>query len=302
MIVGIDEVGRGCLAGPVVVGAVLLGDHSIQGLNDSKLLSKKKRHELEGIIKERASSVGIGWVSARRIDEIGMSAALKMAAEIALGQIRGQFDEIIVDGTIRLVADERATTMKKADQLIASVSAASIIAKEARDRYMCYIHELFPEYGFASHVGYGTAAHMEVLQQIGPSPIHRLSFAPLADTVPVKHQMASAGAHAEDAAAAFLTREGYSIVDRNWKTRWCEIDIIARKGEVIRFVEVKYRRTKRQGAGLDYITPSKRGQMRFAAELWLANMQRFDTCTLAAIQVSGDDFAISAWLPDIDEA
>ena len=303
MIVGIDEVGRGCLAGPVTVAAVLLGDHTIQGLTDSKLLTKKKRAALEGHIKHQALGIGIGWISAKQIDEIGISAALKIAAESALAQIYAPFEEIIVDGTIRLVADTRATTLKKADQLIASVSAASIIAKEARDRYMRFTDELFPEYGFANHVGYGTAAHLAALRAHGPSPLHRLSFAPLASAKPAQTQrLLSDGAKAEAAAAEFLEREGYEILERNWKTRWCEIDIIARKGQVVRFVEVKYRRGNRQGVGLDYITPSKQKQMRFAAELWLARMRQFDSCTLAALQVSGSTFAVSAWLPDIDEA
>jgi ribonuclease HII len=179
MIVGIDEVGRGAWAGPLVVGAVLLGGASIEGLTDSKLLSRKQRELLDIEIRQKALGIGIGWVSARHIDQIGLSEALKLASRKALAHIRHGYKEIIIDGTIRLIEDPRVTLMKKADLLIPSVSAASIVAKVARDNYMRHADGVFPGYKFTGHVGYGTAAHRAAIEEFGVTPLHRLSFAPL---------------------------------------------------------------------------------------------------------------------------
>src|SRR5690606_11380654 len=159
MIVGIDEVGRGAWAGPLVVGAVLLGGVEIDGLTDSKKLTKKQRELLDIEIRQKARGVGLGWVSAKDIDKIGLSGALKLASRRAVAHIRHEYREIIVDGTIRLLDDPRVTLMKKADFLVPSVSAASIVAKVARDNYMRHVDGVFPGYKFRGHVGYGTAAH-----------------------------------------------------------------------------------------------------------------------------------------------
>ena len=140
MILGIDEVGRGPWAGPLVVGAVVLGGATIEGLTDSKKLSKKRRDVLDIEIREKAAGFGLGWVPADEIDRIGLSQALKLATRIAVEQIKVPYNEIIIDGTVNFLAEtgkgKYVTTMKKADLLVPSVSAASIIAKVARDNYM----------------------------------------------------------------------------------------------------------------------------------------------------------------------
>jgi ribonuclease HII len=184
MIVGIDEVGRGAWAGPMVVGAVLLGDVTISGLTDSKLLSKKRREQFDLEIRQKAIAIGLGWVSAKQIDEIGLSQALKLAARRALAHIQDEYQEIIIDGTIALIDDPRVTLLKKADLLIPTVSAAAIIAKVARDNYMKHLDEVFPGYAFTGHVGYGTAAHRGAIEKLGVTPLHRLSYAPLAQYRP----------------------------------------------------------------------------------------------------------------------
>lgn len=157
MILGIDEVGRGPWAGPLVVGAVVLGGTEIEGLTDSKKLSKKRRDELDVIIRRDAAGYGLGWVGANEIDEIGLSAALVLATKRAVEQVKAPYHEIIIDGTINFLKDTSkggyVTTLKKADLLIPSVSAASIIAKVARDNYMAQQDVIYPEYKFASHVG-----------------------------------------------------------------------------------------------------------------------------------------------------
>lgn len=183
MILGIDEVGRGPWAGPLVIGAVVLGDTVIEGLTDSKKLSKKRRDDLDVIIRRDALGYGIGWVAAAELDEIGLSAALVLATKRAVEQVNVPYHKIVIDGTINFLKgtakEAYVTTLPKADLLESSVSAASIIAKVARDNYMITQDELYPHYKFGSHVGYGTAAHRAAIEAYGITPLHRLSFAPL---------------------------------------------------------------------------------------------------------------------------
>ena len=312
MIVGIDEVGRGAWAGPLVVGAVGLGGVSIDGLTDSKLLSKMKRLHFSRLIKQQAPLIGIGWVSAKDIDAIGLSAALHLAARRAFEQIDSdQVDQIIIDGTIKLIDDPRVTLMKKADLLIPSVSAAAIIAKVARDDYMALCDRVFDGYGFAGHVGYGAASHSKAIDTHGVLPIHRASFAPIAralgintnlhikkDVVSTSAAHITSGSRAEDEAVRFLEQHGFKILNRNWKTKWCEIDIVASKNDVITFVEVKYRKTLQQGGGLAAVDNKKQKQMRFAAELWLHSHKQQDA-KLSVIEVTGETFDVSNWVEQI---
>lgn len=301
MIVGIDEVGRGAWAGPMVVAAVALGGEEIPGLTDSKKLTAKRREVLSLQIKQTAAGIGIGWVSSKIIDQIGLSAALKLAARKALAGVACEYDQIIIDGTIKLIDDPRVTMMKRADLLVPSVSAASIIAKVARDHYMGIIAGTFPGYGFESHVGYGTAAHSAALAEHGVTPIHRVSFAPIADmqmkvVVPA---VPSAGQLAEAAAADHLSSLGFHILERNWKTKWCEIDIIAERGGRIHFVEVKYRKNNHQGTGIEYVTRAKQSQMKFAAELWLSKRGDVESAVLSAMSLSGQPIIVDEFIEQI---
>ncbi len=305
MIVGIDEVGRGAWAGPMVVGAVALGDTVIPGLTDSKMLSKKKRECYYDIIKEKAPLIGIGWVSAVDIDTIGLTEALKLAARRAVAQLdMTNVEQIIIDGTIMLLDDPRATTMKKADLLVPSVSAASVIAKVSRDRYMSMCDDIFVGYEFSRHVGYGSVLHQQAIVAHGVLPIHRKSFAPIAAAlgsvkkIHTEPKTPSVGNLSETAACEFLVSKGYTVIDRNWRTKWCEIDIIAIKDLVVTFVEVKYRSSDTQGGGIAAITPTKVRQMRFAAELWLRNRAPQDA-QLAAIEVAGGDLQVRLFIESI---
>ncbi len=178
--VGIDEVGRGCWAGPVVAGAVLL-NASIEGLKDSKLLTKAQRERLAPVIQAEALAVGLGWVNAATVDEIGLTAAVRLAMERAVAQITAAHDEIIIDGHFNFLPDNPKTrAVIKADASVPAVSAASIIAKVARDRYMAGLTGDYADYGFERHVGYGTALHLERLKLHGVSDLHRRSFKPVA--------------------------------------------------------------------------------------------------------------------------
>lgn len=177
--VGIDEVGRGCWAGPLVAGAVILNE-PITGLKDSKKLSKKQRERLAVSIEIEAAAISLGWVTAAEIDYIGLSAAVGLAMQRALEQITAAYDEIIIDGNVNFFLENpKARAVIKADDSVEAVSAASIVAKVARDRYMAEIAEKYPDYGFKKHVGYGTALHLERLKLYGVSDLHRRSFKPV---------------------------------------------------------------------------------------------------------------------------
>ena len=281
-ILGIDEVGRGPWAGPLVVGACVLGDAKIDGLTDSKKLTAKKREKLDILIREQAS-FGLGWVSAEELDKIGLIAALRKATRDAVKQIEVPYHEIIIDGTINFLSDTKLSsyvqTIPKADFLVPEVSAASIIAKVARDNYMIKLAERFPNYGFEKHVGYGTAAHREALEKYGPCEEHRHSFKPIAE---LSNNIKS-GHEGEEIASKYLITLGHTIIERNWKTKWCEIDIISEKDGVLFFSEVKNRKSNN---GLDAITPAKQKQMRFAAELYLKNTDK--PARLLAIAVNNN--------------
>lgn len=303
MILGIDEVGRGAWAGPLVVGAVVLGDANISGLTDSKLLTKKKRQNLAELIHAHAAGIGLGWVEPSEIDNIGLSAALRMATRRAIDEVRTQtsFHEIIIDGTINFLSEtpleNYVSLLKKADLLIPSVSAASIVAKVARDDYMIEQAAFYDGYDMESHVGYGTARHRQAIEQHGVTPLHRLSIAPLAkyhqsSASPAKNQAVTSrqiGDVSESAAAIWLEKHGHKILERNWKTKWCEIDIVSQKDDGLYFTEVKHRKNNKSGDGFEAITSKKLRQMTFAAKFYVhyhhivsADMR------LMAIATSGD--------------
>ena len=179
VIMGIDEVGRGPWAGPVVAAAVVLRD-TIPGLKDSKTLTARRRQELSDEIL-RFSQVGVGWVTPEEIDQLGLTAAVGLAMRRAATQCGVQADKIIIDGNYNFLPDmPQAETLIKADQTVPAVSAASIVAKVARDSLMIKLGQQYPAYGFEKHVGYGTAQHAAALRQHGPlQGVHRFSFKPV---------------------------------------------------------------------------------------------------------------------------
>ena len=177
VICGVDEAGRGPLAGPVCAAAVILPDHlELPGLNDSKKLSDKKRRELFPLIKEQAIAYGIGLASEKEIDEINILQATYLAMERALAQLEGKADLALIDGNRAKDFGLPVKTVVKGDSLSASIAAASILAKVTRDDLMEAYAEEYPGYGFEIHKGYGTKAHYAALTEQGPSPIHRMTF------------------------------------------------------------------------------------------------------------------------------
>lgn len=176
-ICGIDEVGRGPLAGPVVAGAVILPkDCDILYINDSKKLSEKKREELYDVIMEKAVAVGLGYSTPKRIDEINILQATYEAMRQAIGKLSVKPDLLLNDAVTIPKVDIRQVPIIKGDAKSISIGAASIVAKVTRDRLMVQYDEVYPEYGFASNKGYGAQIHIDALKKYGPCPIHRKTF------------------------------------------------------------------------------------------------------------------------------
>lgn len=177
LICGVDEAGRGPLAGPVCAAAVILPAHiELPGLNDSKKLTDQRRRDLFPMIKEAAVTYGIGFADHAEIDDINILQATYLAMERALAQLDETPDLALIDGNRAKDFGLPVQTIVKGDSLSASIAAASILAKVTRDDYMMEQAELYPEYGFDIHKGYGTKAHYAALEKYGPCPIHRHSF------------------------------------------------------------------------------------------------------------------------------
>ena len=345
-ILGIDEVGRGPWAGPLVIGAAVLPERFDENNNpieqqtwqddlaDSKKLTPKRRERLSPIILENAKATGLGWIPAKELDQVGLSNALKLATRRAvckllkLDQKENEenlknidlnnlpFDEIIIDGTMNFLKDtpleNMVAFMPKADAKIKEVSAASIIAKVARDDYMKNLAEKYPQYGFEKHVGYGTAAHKAALEKYGPCSEHRISFKPVAHIAdfegssrqrertigstpvttgratgarktaicasgatvagPLAPTTTATGNRAETVVANYLKQNGHKILARNYKTKFYEIDIISADKNHIYFTEVKYRKNKSHGTPLEFIDKKKQEKITFAANAFMKTL------------------------------
>ena len=180
LLIGLDEVGRGSWAGPLVVAAVILKDE-INGLNDSKVLSFKKRAQLDTLIRSKTNLIAVSEISAKIIDKIGLTKAISLAMESAVQDLKGQdYNKIIIDGNYNFLQNlDNVETLIKADAKVPTVMAASIIAKVYRDNLMIKLSSTYPEYGFESNFGYGTKKHIDALKKYGPTPIHRLSYKPV---------------------------------------------------------------------------------------------------------------------------
>ena len=332
MILGIDEGGRGPYAGPLVIGACILGDWQnsenaewIKKLTDSKKLSAKRREELYVLIKEKALAAATGWVSSAEIDEVGLSEALRLATRRAVEQIQKTkvpFSEIIIDGTMNFLMgtklEKYVSTLKKGDFLVKEISAASILAKVERDKYMAELDAVYPEYGFGKHVGYGTAAHQKAMEEFGLTPEHRRSFRPVREIAENKittkqlgdqdGQMIAnkitskqLGDRGEQVVVDYLVTAGHEIVARNYKTKLFEVDIVSRKDRALYFTEVKYRGSNDFGAGLDFIDKKKQEKMRLAIAGFLVTHPEYaDFTPILAVAAVGKDFKLEEWF-ELDE-
>lgn len=179
---GMDEAGRGALAGPVTVGAVILPNlprlsRTLSGVRDSKQMTPGQRDRWAVTIREIARAWSLGWASSDEIDSIGISAATRLAAERALASLSLVPDHLLTDFNLKPDTEIPITSIVKGDQKSLSIAAASVLAKTARDAHMLELEKQYPEYGFAQHKGYGTSIHRAALERFGHSPVHRKTFA-----------------------------------------------------------------------------------------------------------------------------
>jgi len=294
VIAGVDEAGRGPLAGPVVASAVILDpDNMPEGLRDSKKISAKKRDALALQIREKALAVGVGIVHEQDIDRSNILLATFEAMRLAVSDLGQQPDEVQVDG--KFTIPDLLITQKAlvgGDDLVPAISAASIIAKTTRDAMMVSYDVLFPGYGFKSHKGYGAATHMEALREHGRTPIHRRSFRPVDHTPNHNYAYHDApqnhGRMGEIISGMYLIRQGYALLEHSYHGgNTGEIDLIASHKDQLIFVEVKsFSASGDDQAALERVTPAKQKQIAKIAEYYLQHREledidcRFDIITV----------------------
>ncbi|MEA5056876.1 MAG: ribonuclease HII [Anaerotignum propionicum] len=268
LVAGVDEVGRGPLAGPVVAAAVILPKNClIEGVDDSKKLSAKKRESLYEEILEKAVSYGIGVVSWERIDEINILQATYEAMREALTQLNPVPRFILADAVTIPEIFIPQKGIIKGDAKSLSIGAASIVAKVYRDRLMEAYEALYPGYGFASNKGYGSTEHIAGIRVHGLCPIHRKSFVKKFAN-PEDNQ--TKGAIGEEMAVKEMRRLGYEILARNYRIQGGEIDIIAKKDTYIIFTEVKYRAGRKKGEPCEAVNQRKQEHIIRTAKAYIA--------------------------------
>jgi ribonuclease HII len=186
-VAGIDEAGRGALAGPVAAGVVILPQipsfiRELRGVRDSKVMTPTQRESWSHQIREVAVSHGVGLASAEEIDALGIAPATRLAARRAVESLTVIPDHLLIDYILLPDLPIPQTSLPKGDARSLSIAAASILAKTTRDAILCQLDEQYPGYGFAKHKGYGTSAHCDAIRDLGPSPVHRMTFEPLRST------------------------------------------------------------------------------------------------------------------------
>ena len=266
---GVDEAGRGPLAGDVYAAAVILDPNNpIDGLNDSKKLTEKKREALYPEIKEKALAWSVGIATVEEIEKYNILQATYLAMRRAVEGLAVKPVMALVDGNRDPSLGIPTRLLVKGDGTSAAIAAASILAKVSRDHYMQQIDAEYPQYQFSKHKGYGTKLHYEMLDLYGESPVHRHSFlksyykqrsVPAPDT----------GSSGEQAAAVYLMKQGCDIIARNWHCPYGEIDLIARKDAYLLFIEVKTRSAGMLAPPAEAVTFSKQHKLTLAAESYL---------------------------------
>lgn len=275
---GVDEAGRGPLAGDVYAAAVILDpDNPIDGLNDSKKLTEKKREALYPEIKEKAVAYCVATATVEEIDEINILRATFLAMRRAVEGLKVKPKFALIDGDKNPDVSVPSRCLVKGDATSASIAAASILAKVERDRYMAKIAEDYPEYLFEKHKGYGTKLHYEMLDKYGVSDVHRMSF--LKKYFESKPDTAVSGETGEKLSAKYLKKQKYKILDMNYHGPEGEIDVIAQKGDIVAFVEVKTRNENAIAAPREAVTFLKQDKIKKTAARYLINTKlqpRFD--------------------------
>ena len=278
IIAGVDEAGRGPLAGPVVAAAVILpNSYNLEGLDDSKKVSPKKRLKLFIDIYQQAIGIGVGIISAAQIDKTNILVATQQAMKMALGQLKQTPDQALIDGYALSTQIIPNKGVIKGDQTVDVIKAASIIAKVTRDNMMEQYDIIFPVYGFKKHKGYGTKEHMEKLQLYKACAIHRKSFKPVAAAMPTISWLQKRGRieqWREQVAAVYLVERNYEILSMNEACDpYGKIDIIAEKNGKIIFIEVKTYNKKSLGTPAQKFDNNKLKKLKTAIKKYTVDMQ-----------------------------
>ena len=270
LVAGVDEVGRGPLAGPVVAAAVILPkNHIIAGIDDSKKLTAKKREELCAIIKKEAVAWAVGVVSHTRIDEINILQATYEAMREALANLAVPPQYILADAVTIPNIKIQQKGIVKGDAKSMSIGAASIVAKVTRDAMMEEMDKLYPNYDFASNKGYGSQKHLSGIIKHGLCEIHRRSFVKNL-MQKTESQNKEKGNQGEWLAAKQMQKLGYTIIEQNYRSQWGEIDIIAQKDDVLVFTEVKFRKGTEKGLPAEAVNWKKQQHIIETAKAYLA--------------------------------
>lgn len=274
-VAGLDEVGRGCLAGPAAAGAVILPRNPSRELfalaRDSKQLSAAQREEAYEAITRSALSYAVGWATPAEIDRIGIAPGVRRAMRRALAKLKPAATYLIIDAFPLPSSGLPQKSIIRGDSKSLSIAASSIVAKVERDRYMVSLAKRYQSYGFEAHKGYGTRRHLEAIAEFGPCHTHRMSFAPVKrEAHRIQPQSPGAtGRWAESFAASALEERGMRIVGRNFRTRFGEVDLIAADGETLCFVEVRARRSSAFGTPSETVTASKGRRIIAASQKYL---------------------------------
>lgn len=291
-VAGIDEAGRGPLAGPVAAAAVVLGNDIPEGLNDSKKISESRREELFEALTNSDCDFGVGFVDQFEIDRINILQATVLAMKRAIGALKHPPEYLLVDGKYLPDFIYPASAITQGDAKCQSIAAASIIAKVSRDRIMKQIHTFFPDYGFAKHKGYGTKQHLDAILRHGPTPIHRLTFGGVREHLPkLRSQRKALGKWGEDYACLHLWQKGATMVHRNFHaSNDAELDIVVMLNGSLRFIEVKTGYTRDFSNPEEWVDSKKQEKIYQASEYFLYKHKNFQDIPcqfdLAAIEVN----------------
>ena len=284
-IAGIDEVGRGPLCGPVVSAAVIMKKNSnLLYINDSKKLSLKKREELAEAIRREAIAVGIGVIDNETIDKINILEAAKLSMIKAVEDLKVKPNMLLIDA-ITLDTDIPQKSIIKGDANIYSIAAASIVAKVYRDKMMEKYDELYPGYNLKSNKGYGTFEHCEAIRKNGLSPIHRKTFVSSIVGITTTDK----GRKYEEVVCNFLKKKGYTILEKNFTSKYGEIDIIASYNNIIAFVEVKGRQNENYSSPKEAVTEKKQKKIILTAKKYLVDTKQTDSlCRFDVVEIVDD--------------
>ncbi len=290
VVCGLDEAGRGPLAGRVYAAAcVLPSGFEPQYLNDSKKLTAKRRDVLYDEITANALDFSVAFSDEKEIDALNILEASLLAMRRAAAQLSVTPDLWLIDGNRHPRIAGVCRTIVRGDGKSAAIAAASILAKVSRDRYMTSMAEKYPGYGFEQHFGYPVKAHYDAICTLGPCELHRRTFL---KNLAEKHPAANRGAQGEDAAALFLENSGFRILSRNFKVTEGELDIVAERGALVHIVEVKQRADDRIERPAAWVTPAKQNRLRTAALHWLSQSGCKLPFCFDIVEILGDEITL----------